>query len=262
MRLLGLTIFFVLLLLDASAQVLNGYIIDINTGQGIEGAHIINLQKRAGTSSGSDGFFSLQGQVNEILQITMVGYQPEFLIIQDSLWQTTIHISLRDSSRRLKEIEVRAPLPEPVVVKPEEPTIKMVPMGYQGPPKPVYPMSFHFDHPNKNTVKEGMVPGFGPGGTLYGVFTYLFSAKEREKKRVAKIKNNQDHFSNYQVLLYEKMPDWLIRQAVDIEKEAMSDFRHYLQFERDFLIRANDYHKIAAIQKAYKDYKNEEANAE
>lgn len=246
---------FVILLFSSNLlwaqSMLKGRIADTETDEALGGVHIGILNKKEGTVSLPDGSFSLAIAPGNTIYATMVGYHPEIVEVTQSLMNSGLIIKMTRKPVELNEVEIKAKKPLPVVVKPEETVFRMAPMGYKGPPKPIYPMSFHFDHPNENTVEDGMVPVFGPGGTLYGVFTYLFSKKEREKKRLSKIKRNEEHFTNYQELLIKALPDWLIKKALDVEKEDMEFIRSHFKFERDFLLNATEYEKILAIQKAY-----------
>ena len=238
------------------SQSLTGYIFDLETEERIEGAHIQIARMARGTNSGANGVFSITVKKSDTITITMVGYHTKKIIITNSFFDDNeLKVGLLRSTLELEEIVVNAPLPSPIIKKPEEIKIKMPAIGYNGPPKPIYAMTFQFDHPNKEAVENGMIPVLGPGGKIYGFFSYLFIPKEREKKKLAKIKNNQDHFSNYQVLLIKKIPDRMIKKSIDIEEEEIMKFRFYLDFSREFLLKASEYDKILAIQKSYIKYK-------
>lgn len=96
-----------LLSLDINAQTIHGKVLDNETGHPLAGAEIRLQNTRKGTLTNALGMFSLTtGQHGGTLIVSHVGYSPQEIMIDDSVFEVTIR--LERSITQLDEIQVMA----------------------------------------------------------------------------------------------------------------------------------------------------------
>lgn len=102
-----------------SKDVFKGRIIDFLISQPLEDCYIHNLNTGATVFSNEKGDFSIGVKGYDTIAITRVGYNPEFLILNDSLLRVNdrVYIRLLMKAILLREVKIYAVKPYPVFVK-------------------------------------------------------------------------------------------------------------------------------------------------
>ncbi|MBS1667100.1 MAG: TonB-dependent receptor [Bacteroidetes bacterium] len=104
MRKLLTAVVFVLSSVMVFAQTsISGKIIDSKTGAPISGATIKVKSSKRGTSTNNEGVFTLTANPNDVLEISIVGYQPQTVKVNG---QSTISIALNQATTNLSEVVV------------------------------------------------------------------------------------------------------------------------------------------------------------
>ena len=98
-----LLFFFIVLQLQALAQKqsITGKITDASNKSAIEGVSVRVKSSGIGTTTNSEGIFRIEANTNDVLEITMVGYFPQFLNING---RTEINIALGSAATDLSEV--------------------------------------------------------------------------------------------------------------------------------------------------------------
>lgn len=94
-------VLFILFTSTASAQTIHGKVTDANTGQPLAGASVSVKSTKKGVFTGEDGTFSLDAAANNVLVITVVGYQDQSLKIGD---KNELEIKMLPSVTELSQV--------------------------------------------------------------------------------------------------------------------------------------------------------------
>jgi iron complex outermembrane receptor protein len=79
-------VFFTLLFYSSTAaQVIQGTVLDAETGETLAGANVVLVATQSGTATGYDGSFELQARPGEELQISFVGYQTQRISAENEM---------------------------------------------------------------------------------------------------------------------------------------------------------------------------------
>jgi iron complex outermembrane receptor protein len=100
---LAIFIFLSLLHLSATSQRQNvtGKVIDARNGSPVGGASVLVRATKAGTTTNTDGSFTVQAAANDVLEISMIGFKT---IIVGVNGRSSLTVSLESSSEELAEI--------------------------------------------------------------------------------------------------------------------------------------------------------------
>jgi iron complex outermembrane receptor protein len=100
---LAIVIFFSLFYLSASAQRQNvsGKVIDARNGSPVAGASVLVRATKAGTTTNTDGSFTVQAAANDVLEISMIGFKTMIVGVNG---RSSLTISLESASEELAEI--------------------------------------------------------------------------------------------------------------------------------------------------------------
>jgi TonB-linked SusC/RagA family outer membrane protein len=91
---------------NAQAVKISGVITEKSTGLPLPGVSISIKGGTAGTQTGTDGKFSLQANINDVLRIAFIGYNSQEVTITNAA--NPINISLEESQNSLNEVVVTA----------------------------------------------------------------------------------------------------------------------------------------------------------
>ncbi|MGB3585499.1 MAG: carboxypeptidase-like regulatory domain-containing protein [Tunicatimonas sp.] len=199
-----------LILLNSSAYaqlVVRGQITS-SQGEELPFVHIVNSSKRKVAVSDINGFFSINAISGDTLQFSLVGYQPDRLVVNDEHFLQQMVILIEDSIL-LPGITVFARLIEPIITAPERKpmTVKAV-RGKE-------------DIVPKKTIRfepgvEGGLPLGQAGGTFTGVLTHLYerySKDGKERRKYAELKQQTKVEATFYALIYdEKTVEKLMQQ--------------------------------------------------
>ena len=82
----------------AQQNELTGKVVDDGTGQALVGATVVLKGTQTGTTTGSDGTFSLPATAGSTLEISMIGYEKKEAAVESTSTPLTIRLSLSSSS--------------------------------------------------------------------------------------------------------------------------------------------------------------------
>lgn len=161
---------------------LSGYLMDTDRAPLI-GAHVINLNRDVGTVSNVRGLFRMDVQVGDTLKVTHIGFEPHHVVIDASMVNRNLEITLSAAVTELSsvlvfaEINYRVPRryrPQPINIEGITQEVTM---------KPIEAGSIRA---RKSPAQGNEVPIFGLGMVIHGPFTF-FTAAEKEKRKAEKV---------------------------------------------------------------------------
>ena len=110
-----------LILLNSSAYaqlIVRGQITS-NTGEELPFVHIVNSSQRKVSVPDTNGFFSIDAVSGDTLQFSLVGYQPDRMIVNDEHFQQLQQVVLIEDSILLPGITVFDRTIEPIITSPK-----------------------------------------------------------------------------------------------------------------------------------------------
>ncbi|WKN43582.1 carboxypeptidase-like regulatory domain-containing protein [Tunicatimonas pelagia] len=191
-----------LILLNSSAyaQLLVRGQITSRTGEELPFVHVINSSLKKVSVSGINGLFSIDAISGDTLKFSLVGYQPERIIVNDEHFQQLQQVVLVEDSILLPGITVFDRAVKPIITAPkrESMTVRFV----RGKEDIVSKKPIRFEP----GVEGGLPPGQA-GGTLTGVFTRLhdrFSKNGKERRKYAKATQQTKEEAKYYALINDE----------------------------------------------------------
>lgn len=219
---------------------ITGRIIDGNSGRRIPNANIINLKKGTMTHSDTSGFFNLTLLRSDILRISALGYEQEY-------------IAFADTSIIGEKIRI----------------IKMIPKVYNIAAVDIYAARWKdFQFEFKNTELEEDPQQTNMQNWFYTVISEeelkMLSAsasvgipinyKSNRQKQLEKVRRLDRREYEYRIINH-KYNSRLIKETVDIPDELVEDFMQFCNFNRAFILSSNKYDLIMEIKKRYKAFR-------
>ncbi len=191
-----------LILLNSSAYaqlIVRGQIVS-RTGEELPFAHIVNSSQKKVSVSDASGFFSIEAISGDTLQFSLVGYQPDRMIVNDEHFQQLQQVVLIEDSILLPGITVFDRTIEPIITAPkrESMTVKAV----RGKEEIVPKKTIRFE-----PGVSGGLPVGQAGGTLTGVLAHLydrFSKDGKERRKYAEAKQQAKEEATYYALINDE----------------------------------------------------------
>ncbi len=212
---------------------------DSSSGRSIPNASITNLKKRTVVQTDTAGFFHLTLLRSDVLRISAVGYETEYIAFAD----TTI---TSDNIR----------------------IIKMLPKIYSLPNVDIYAArwkDFEFDFAHTEVLpdpQQGRIEDWFhtviseeelrmlAASASVGIPIPYTSDRQKQMEKVRELSALEYQYD----LIALKFNAELVTQSVDIEAENVDDFMKFCNFSREFILSANKYDLIVAIKQSYKTY--------
>lgn len=224
---------------DDSTISLSGTLKD-EQNQSVAYATITNLSTHTGVVSDAEGFFYIQFNRQDTLELSAIGYEKYQIYLGDTATANNYDLNIRLSEKtyQLENVTVFAyqdeeafkkailALDEDVLPK-EAPKVK-VPGAYEGPrvdkrPSPVSPVSFIYDR---------------------------FSKRARYEREARKAEQEYE----YQKILSKKFNRDLVGKITGLTDQDLNKFMLFCHFEDKFIERSNEYEIILAINQCYEDF--------
>ena len=161
---------------------LSGYLLDMEKAPLI-GAHVINTRNNIGTASNVRGLFRIDVEVGDTLKITHVGYKPHYVILDASMVNRSLEITLSAAVMELSAVMVFAEVNFRVPRRYRPQPLKIDGIGQNVSMKPVRAGSVRA---SQSPVAGNEVPMLGAGMIIYGPLTF-FTAREKEKRKAEKV---------------------------------------------------------------------------
>lgn len=234
-----------------SKDVFKGRIIDFLISQPLEDCYIHNLNTGATVFSNEKGDFSIGVKGYDTIAITRVGYNPEFLILNDSLLRVNdrVYIRLLMKAILLREVKIYAVKPYPVFVKDltkKEDNI----LDVEG-------FSLSEEEKEKLTQQStsGNILALTPLAHPFTFFYEQYSRKARLKREYISLMEHQDEVS----VLAQKYNPEIVKQITHLEGNELEEFMVYCSFSYYTLIVSTKQEIEAMIFNKFQLYKQENA---
>lgn len=222
----------------ASPIAIRGAIISKETGERVPFVHIINQTKGLGTTSDLHGKFAIKVGPTDTLVFSAVGYEKLALILADEAinLDEPIQISLAPATYELDPVQVQAFKDEAGFKQdilnmrlPEEKKI-VIPGTYDGPRDPNARFSL----------------ASGPFSAVQNMFS-------KEAKEIKKYKEVIRDYPREKTII-SKYNRQIVEEITGLKDEALNDFMLFCKVPDDFILTANDYEIVLAVNNCYKDF--------
>lgn len=222
----------------ASPIAIRGAIISKETGERVPFVHIINQTKGLGATSDLHGKFAIKVDPTDTLVFSAVGYEKLALILADEAinLDEPIQISLAPATYELDPVQVQAFKDEAGFKQdilnmrlPEEKKI-VIPGTYDGPRDPNARFSL----------------ASGPFSAVQNMFS-------KEAKEIKKYKEVIRDYPREKTII-SKYNRQIVEEITGLKDEALNDFMLFCKVPDDFILTANDYEIVLAVNNCYKDF--------
>lgn len=244
-KFLGLTIFICItpLLIFAQAPtqqpvVIRGEIINKETGDIVPYVHIIDESKSLGTTSDLNGRFEVMIDPADTLVFSAVGFEKSMIIFAHEAidLEKEVQIALTPSTYELDAVQIHALKDEAAFKQeilnlrlPEEKKI-IIPGTYDGPRDP----------------NARFALARGPLSTVQNMFS----------KEAKELKKYQEVIRDYprEKAIAAKYNSDIVREITGLKDEELNDFMLFCKVPDDFILTANEYEIVLAVNNCYKDF--------
>jgi hypothetical protein len=243
------------LIFGQSKQIFKGRIIDFLISQPLEDSYIHNLSTGATVFSNEKGDISIGVKGCDTLAITRVGYNPEFIILNDSLLQIKdrVYIRLLMKAILLREIKIYAVKPYPVFVKDLSKKEEHI-LDIEG----IHLSKEEKEQMEKQSSSGGNILAATPLAHPFTFFYEQYSRKARLKREYADLIQHNDELS---VLQQKYNPD-IVKQITKLEGNELEDFMVYCSFSYYTLVVSSKQEIEAMIFNKFQLYKKENVRPE
>jgi len=213
----------------------------------IEDVHVINLSKKLGTTSNSNGLFKISASIHDSILFSVLGYEFEMIVVDSS------HLELEHLN-----------------------SILLNPKTYSIPDIYVWPyltyaefrrafINFDRETPEVDLrlpkgENEMAAAAANPHISLGSPITALYMQFSKEGKELRKYAETLER-DNYEKFLATKYNDTMVKRVTGIKTiEEVREFMKYCNFTDDFIARSSEYDIYAAILNCYNRYLSENSN--
>jgi len=218
---------------------ITGRIIDGNTGIDISNANIVNLKKRSVFLSDTAGFFSLTLLRSDILRISALGYETEY-------------IAYVDTNITGRNIQI----------------VKMTPKIYNISEVDIYAarwkdFEFEFKHtefkndPQQNRMEDWFYAVISEeelkmltASASVGIPIPYTNSSEKQYQKIAELEKREADYN----LVNLKFNRELVAETTNLPEAEIEDFMEFCGFTRPFILSSNKYDIIVAIKKRFLAY--------
>jgi len=206
---------------------ISGTVYDPENKGTIPNLMVVNKRTQQGYFGDNSGYFSIEGVTTDTFIVAATGFQTMILSFKDSVYKESyqVKIPLKRLQVQLKPVEIftRREL--------EEIQKDIESLGYKD--------------------EDYMVTG---ADALQSPITYLyqaFSRRERSKREVAELKNNDRRRS----LLKELFRKYVDNDIIQLSNEEFDDFIDFCGVSDEFLQRSSQYEFVMYIKKKFEVYR-------
>jgi len=208
---------------SVQAQALEGFAIDHNSNQPLQGAHVRNLSKKQLVTTGANGAFRLPVAVGDSILITFVGYADYFLIVKESHTRSILLIPLQETEVTLDDVVVT-----PFSEYPQKPVIELDSLVAMPMLLPGVPYDFQYD-PRDELMPSKMAPTVG--------IRLNFEKFTKRKKEKVHYAQSLDQDEKWKIAEQKFNREWLT-EITKLEGDALTYFIAYCNFSVDYLAQA------------------------
>ncbi|MDY0014609.1 MAG: hypothetical protein RBS13_00190 [Bacteroidales bacterium] len=233
-----------------SKDIFKGKIIDFLISMPLEDTYIHNLTTGATVFTNNKGDFSIGVKGHDTIAITRVGYNPEFLILNDSLLNVKerVYVRLLMKSIMLREVKIYALKPYPLfikdIAKKEENILEIKDVTLD-------------EDEKKRIANENTTAGNVLAGTpLAHPFTFLYdqySRKARLNRQYANLLEHEDELTE----LSQKYNPEIVERITKLKGNQLEEFMVYCSFTYYTLIVSSKQDIEAMIFSKFQQYLKE-----
>lgn len=223
---------------------IKGEVINKESGERIPYVHVIDKTTNQGTSTDQLGRFEIRINKTDTLIFSAVGFDKDTLLLSEMEVNVDgiSQILLSPSTLELAPIEVFA--------YKDEAAFKQAILDLKLPEE------------NSHNI---IIPGAstGPPKDLTGKFALaspLTAVQNLFSKEAKELRKYQEVLKNYpqQKLIREKYNRQVVEEITGLKDDALNDFMLFCNVSDDFIIKANEYEIVLAVNKCYKDFLKKE----
>lgn len=235
-----------------SNTIFKGKVIDFLISQPLENTYIHNLSTGATVFTNDKGEFTIGIKEYDTLAITRVGYNPEFIILNDSLIHSKerVYIRLFMRSILLKEIKVYAIKPYPLFKKEmakkhDSTIIENLNLSQEEKERIA----------NENTENGNILSGT----PLAHPFTFLYEQYSRKAKMQREYADLMEHQNELTELAQKYNPE-IVQRITHLTGTELEEFMVYCSFTYYMLIVSTKEEIESMIFNKYQQYLKENAS--
>lgn len=218
-----------------------GEITNSETKEAIPYVHVLNVNSKNGTASNTEGRFWINMAPGDTLALSAIGFQAYQFVIKEEIKtdKLIVNIELSPSTLELETVKVfafrdeyalkRALIDTEVPLEKEDVGIKI----------PGVKLS-------SRTVEGG---GISVGGPLTAIGN-LFSKEVKEKKKMAQITKEHDHYKNAS----KKYSKKVVMEITGLPENKVEDFMNFCKIDNSYLAKATEYEIAVVINRCLVDY--------
>lgn len=225
---------------------LSGEILNKEDGEVVPYVHIINKNTNEGTTSDLNGKFNINLDMKDTLIFSAVGFEKYSLTLVENEIDSKdyyIRILLDQSSYELAPVNIYAFKDEAgfkqdilnmEAPEPANPKI-IIPGSHQGP-----------------VTSRDLNGGFSLGSPISSVVN-VFSKEAKELRKYQKVLKEAPR----QKTLHEKYNIEIVEEITGLKDEELNQFMLFCKIPEDYILKANDYEIILAVNACFKEFQSE-----
>lgn len=218
--------------------VIRGEIVNKETGEIVPYVHILDETKSMGTTSDLNGRFEVMIDPTDTLIFSAVGFEKLMIVFAHEAidLDEEVQISLSPSTYELDPVQIHALQDEATFKReilnlrlPEEKKI-IIPDSYEGPRDPIA----------RFTLARG------PLSTVQNMFS----------KEAKELKKYQEVIKDYprEKAIVAKYNRDIVGEITGLKDEELNDFMLFCKVPDDYILSANEYEIVLAVNNCYKDF--------
>ncbi|MCF6296983.1 MAG: carboxypeptidase-like regulatory domain-containing protein [Flavobacteriaceae bacterium] len=227
-----------------SLVILKGKVIDINNGNPLQSAHIVNLNSIHGTVTNLKGEFTIPAKDYDTIFISYVGYQSVKLkITKDLLKGNELEIAIHEKVVNIDEVTIKSHnlIGVLVVDAKNVPADTYARIHIKG-----LPQAYEIGRAKAN-YNSGLSAIFSPIDFWYK----KLGSKPRELKRLKKLKQGDQ----MRGMMEQKYSREIMMDFLDMSRKELNDLLSECNYSSRFIKRASDLQIIEAVLECYENYK-------
>ncbi|MCB4798783.1 carboxypeptidase-like regulatory domain-containing protein [Neotamlana laminarinivorans] len=227
------------------AEKVIGVVINSADGTPLESVNIVNLNQVKGTTTNSEGEFSITAKANDTLHFSYLGFKSiKVRVTNDWLKFGSSNIELTELALALEEVVVN----QLKLTGYLEVDIKQVPL-----PNDNYRYSISglsgtgYESGKKSAVSKVLGSIFNPADFLHR----MFGKKPNELRKLKQMKED-DQIRN---LLASRFDREMLTALLQVDKVDLDEIVNQCNYSQGFIQTANDLQILDAISECYEEYK-------
>lgn len=239
-------------LFSQSKEIIKGKIVDFLISLPLEDTYIHNLNTGATVFTNEKGDFSIGVKGYDTIAITRVGYNPEYIILNDSLLHVKerIYIRLLMKSIMLREVKIYAIKPYPLFIKDIAKKEENI--------REIRDVTLNKEEKERIANESSTGGNILAGTPLAHPFTFLYEQYSRKARLQRQYMNLVEHQDEVTELAQKYNPE-IVERITHLRGNELEEFMVYCSFTYYTLIVSSKQEVEAMIFNKFQQYKNENA---